>query len=60
MDCIVSNFKVKTFNKMTSKELEKEMQDFIIFNTVREIVSFTTTTVSSVGGDRIIGILIYK
>lgn len=60
MECNDSKFKVRTFSKLTSKELEEELQGFIKGNNVEEIVSFTTTTISSVGVDKIIGVLIYK
>ena len=60
MDYGDSKFKVKTFTKVNSKELERELQDFIKINFIKEIVSFNVTSIGTVGGDKLVGVLIYK
>lgn len=60
MDYIESKYKVKTFRKTSSNDLERDLQNFIIENKVTNIVSFNVTTQNSVGVDYLIGILIYR
>lgn len=60
MDCVERPYRVKSFKKMTSVELEKDLERFINANKVTEIVSFNTTSFNSVGTSYLIGVLIYR
>ena len=60
MDYIETKYKIKTFKKTSHVDLERELNNFIVNNTVADIVSFNVTTQNSVGVDYLIGILIYR
>ena len=60
MDYIETKYKIKTFKKTNHGDLERELNNFIVNNTVADIISFNVTTQNSVGVDYLVGVLIYK